>query len=353
MEPEALGDLFAERPVMLFGKYKGEPKGSVQIKGHVPGKSIVKNLALPDASISEHNSALRHLWARHRIQRLTDLERTARLRSARKEFRERITALGLKYGLATQYTSFVAADQNVRASPKPDVARRTWKRSRPAGLTPEQAKLHDAVAGEVDLGPVLQEETLKDNFGLLSEDDVTVDEFALLEDSYNRITFGLNLDPVTIFASSDGGTMLHYGAVDFVIRWPMFRYWNPYFCLGMGYFAPRVRLGVDIFPMRRTWESGEPIIKLGGRYLVAFKLSDTPEHYNNFDPDHDFVTSFMAEIGIGWHFRMLGYTWQIVAMYLVGSAWPAEGGDDRSFGDLKPTGSALFHGGTLSLTFEF
>jgi hypothetical protein len=40
-------------------------------------------------------------------------------------------------------------------------------------------------------------------------------------------------------------------------------------------------------------------------------------------------------------------------MYLVGPAWPAKGGDEREFGDMKPTGSALFHGGTLSLTFEF
>ena len=58
------------------------------------------------------SAALRHLWARQRIGVLTDqeaLEGGGAQKAA-------ITDLGLKYGLLTQYTSFLAVDQVVRNS---------------------------------------------------------------------------------------------------------------------------------------------------------------------------------------------------------------------------------------------
>jgi len=57
-------------------------------------------------------SALRHLWARQRIASLSDQE-ALEGGSAQKPA---ITELGLRYGLLTQYTSFIAVDTIVRNS---------------------------------------------------------------------------------------------------------------------------------------------------------------------------------------------------------------------------------------------
>jgi Ca-activated chloride channel family protein len=59
---------------------------------------------------SEANSALRYLWARHRITVLSDYNM---LRASDKRIQE-VTELGLRYNLLTAYTSFVAIDPEVR-----------------------------------------------------------------------------------------------------------------------------------------------------------------------------------------------------------------------------------------------
>jgi len=56
------------------------------------------------------NSALRYLWARHRIAVLSDYNN---LRSQDEHVRE-VTNLGLTYNLLTRYTSFVAIDTQIR-----------------------------------------------------------------------------------------------------------------------------------------------------------------------------------------------------------------------------------------------
>jgi len=56
------------------------------------------------------NSALRYLWARHRIALLSDYNRL----SPDDERVKEVTSLGLTYNLLTQYTSFVAIDTDIR-----------------------------------------------------------------------------------------------------------------------------------------------------------------------------------------------------------------------------------------------
>ena len=58
----------------------------------------------------EGNRALRYLWARSRIAELSDYGSEKCVTEKVKE----ITALGLKYSLLTQYTSFIAVREEVR-----------------------------------------------------------------------------------------------------------------------------------------------------------------------------------------------------------------------------------------------
>ncbi|OPY14869.1 MAG: Vault protein inter-alpha-trypsin [Syntrophus sp. PtaB.Bin075] len=115
MEPLSIPDVLAERPVILFGKWRGKARGTVTMNG-ISGKGpYSETLSVANASPLPGNAALRYLWARHRIAILSDYNR---LHSDDQRIQE-VTNLGLTYNLLTAYTSFVAVDIEVRTDGKP------------------------------------------------------------------------------------------------------------------------------------------------------------------------------------------------------------------------------------------
>lgn len=108
VEPRQLPDLLAQRPLIVFGKWKGEAKGKLVVEGNTANGPLQNSL--PITAASTDTAALRHLWARHRIAALSDQEALEGGSAAK----DAITDLGLKYSLLTQYTSFLAVDQVVR-----------------------------------------------------------------------------------------------------------------------------------------------------------------------------------------------------------------------------------------------
>ena len=115
VEPLAVPDVFARRPVVLYGKWRGQAKGRLVLDGSAADGPFQAALDVRDAQVSEKNGTLRYLWARHRIASLSDQEA---LEGAGAQ-RDAILALGLRYNLLTQYTSFIAVDRVVR-NPIPD-----------------------------------------------------------------------------------------------------------------------------------------------------------------------------------------------------------------------------------------
>ncbi|MGJ7502532.1 VIT and vWA domain-containing protein [Variovorax sp. ZT5P49] len=113
VEPQALPDVLGERPVIVFGKWRpdsnGQAKGRVIIEGQSASDPYRQEVRIDDRT-RQDTAALRTLWARHRIQSLSDQETL----EGGTAFKERITELGLKYSLLTQYTSFIAVDKVVR-----------------------------------------------------------------------------------------------------------------------------------------------------------------------------------------------------------------------------------------------
>ena len=109
VEPQQLPDVLGERPVLVFGKWRGEPRGQVVVEGVTPAGPYREALPV-GVHLAQDTSALRHLWARHRIGRLSDQEAL----EGGDALRQQITGLGLRYGLLTQYTSFLAVDKVVR-----------------------------------------------------------------------------------------------------------------------------------------------------------------------------------------------------------------------------------------------
>ena len=111
IDPPQVPDLFARRPIVLTGKFRGAPSGTIEIEGMTATGPFQRSIDLASHRTDERDTqALATLWARSRIATLGDYQKLVNDSAAAKE----ITALGLRYGLLTDYTSFVAVDQVVR-----------------------------------------------------------------------------------------------------------------------------------------------------------------------------------------------------------------------------------------------
>lgn len=111
IEPIAIPDMLAERPIVIFGKYKGKANGKVTLTGKVGRKSYKQSFDLSECKPDKSYSALRYLWARERIYYLDYL--IGEYKNDDDPIAQEITELGLKYNLMTNYTSFVAIDERV------------------------------------------------------------------------------------------------------------------------------------------------------------------------------------------------------------------------------------------------
>lgn len=110
VEPAVHGDLFAERPLVISGKWRGLAHGAIRVRGTAGKGPYDQSLDVAKNKPSETNSALPYLWARTRVARLTDFAP----READEDTRKEVIQLGLKYALLTRFTSFVAVHELVR-----------------------------------------------------------------------------------------------------------------------------------------------------------------------------------------------------------------------------------------------
>ena len=116
IEPAGIPDLMAERPIVIFGKYKGKPSGTITLTGKTGRKNYRQTFDISKLAADTTNQALRYLWARERIKYLDYMENPGRGWWRSEEdpsMSKEITQLGLKYGLMTNYTSFIAIDEVV------------------------------------------------------------------------------------------------------------------------------------------------------------------------------------------------------------------------------------------------
>lgn len=111
VEPTSYPDVLAERPIIIFGKWRDQAKGEIVLRGYTgASKKYIAKLDIGAANSLPTNAALRYLWARSRIGLLADYVKI----SDKDELVEEITNLGLKYNLLTDYTSFIAVDSEIR-----------------------------------------------------------------------------------------------------------------------------------------------------------------------------------------------------------------------------------------------
>lgn len=106
--PRRIPELWAGRPVIMFGRYGAGGSKEIQLSGSAEGKPLKYKLhvTLPDAQPT--HDVLSKAWARKKIEDIS-----AQLYAAdASEIIEEITDIALNHRLMTQYTSFVAVDEN-------------------------------------------------------------------------------------------------------------------------------------------------------------------------------------------------------------------------------------------------
>ena len=106
--PRRIPELWAGRPLIMFGRYAEGGRREIRLSGSAEGKPLKYKLhvTLPEAQPT--HDVLSKVWARKKIEDIS-----AQLYAAdAPEIIEEITSIALTHRLMTQYTSFVAVDEN-------------------------------------------------------------------------------------------------------------------------------------------------------------------------------------------------------------------------------------------------
>lgn len=114
IQPSNYPDVFAEKPLIVVGKYKGTATGTIRVTGSAAGSTFSESFDLKNYKAVSANLALKYLWAREKIRLLDDYTKLGE----NQELKMEITNMGLKYNLLTNYTSFVAVDSEIRSDGK-------------------------------------------------------------------------------------------------------------------------------------------------------------------------------------------------------------------------------------------
>ena len=107
--PSAIPDLMASRPLVVFGKDRGQPVGDIVVKGRNGAGPWQSTVAVKPELAQNDNAVLVKLWARKQAEWIED----ELAFGPNDELVEKLGTLGVRYGLLTRETSFVAIDHVV------------------------------------------------------------------------------------------------------------------------------------------------------------------------------------------------------------------------------------------------
>jgi len=116
MQPARLPDLFYGEELVVFGRYHGTGSGDIVVEGERNGRRERFTARAAFAPSDPDNAFIPPLWASRRIGELT---RTARLEGASPAVVEEIRQLGLRYGILTEYTSYLVLEPGAAPRTEP------------------------------------------------------------------------------------------------------------------------------------------------------------------------------------------------------------------------------------------
>jgi Ca-activated chloride channel family protein len=113
LAPEQLPDLFQGEELVVLGRYRGHGTGDLVVTGERNGRQerFVVRADFPESETD--NDYIPRLWASRRVG---DLTRQIRLEGSTADLVAKVRDLGLRYGILTEYTSYLVQEPDVLAS---------------------------------------------------------------------------------------------------------------------------------------------------------------------------------------------------------------------------------------------
>jgi Ca-activated chloride channel family protein len=112
--PAQLPDLFYGEELVVFGRYKGHGSGTILVTGARSGKAERIPVSASFSASEPGNDFIPKLWAARQIG---DLTRQIRLEGASSSLVDQVRQLGLRYGILTEYTSYLVQEPAAIARP--------------------------------------------------------------------------------------------------------------------------------------------------------------------------------------------------------------------------------------------
>ncbi len=112
--PSNAPDLFAEQPLVLFGKKGDRVNGKLKITGIAAGGERYEQTLDVNFENGDSNLGIAQLWGRARIKDLMNQMFGGEVKS----LVDAVTQTALNYRLLSQYTAFVAVSEEVRVNPE-------------------------------------------------------------------------------------------------------------------------------------------------------------------------------------------------------------------------------------------
>ncbi|MGH7545102.1 MAG: VIT domain-containing protein, partial [Gemmatimonadota bacterium] len=105
--PNPLPDLFYGQELLVFGRYRGDGRGALVLEGSRAGRTERLRYEVTFARREPGNEFIPKLWASRKVGALTA---QVRLNGPSAELVDAIRELGLRYGILTEYTSYLVEE---------------------------------------------------------------------------------------------------------------------------------------------------------------------------------------------------------------------------------------------------
>ncbi|MCK5063729.1 MAG: VWA domain-containing protein, partial [Candidatus Fermentibacteraceae bacterium] len=116
--PSRIPDLYAGEPLVIVGQYDGSGSETVRLSGNVAGRRWNSEVRVVFPAHEEDNDVIATLWARKKIHDLNrQMYNSYGYIDQNQDIIEEITDTALDYQIMSEYTSFVAVCEEVRADP--------------------------------------------------------------------------------------------------------------------------------------------------------------------------------------------------------------------------------------------
>ena len=126
-------DLFANQPLVLFGRKPDSSSGNLRITGIAAGGKPYEK-TIPVEFEGGGNEAIAQLWARAKIKDLMNRMFNSQTPDGVKQ----VSEVAIAYRLLSKYTAFVAVSQDVRINPRDRKLRQQVPVLTPEGMLPRK-----------------------------------------------------------------------------------------------------------------------------------------------------------------------------------------------------------------------